>query len=102
MNYSKILVIQTAFLGDVILALPAVQTLKLHLPDSKIDFLCIPGTSSILENHPDINNIIPYDKKGADKIDKFIEILAELRENKYDVGFCLPPSPRSRFLTYFS
>src|SRR4030095_2663679 len=102
MNYSKILVIQTAFLGDVILALPAVQTLKLHLPDSKIDFLCIPGTSSILENHPDINNIIPYDKKGADKIDKFIEILAELRENEYDVVICPHRSARSALLSYES
>jgi heptosyltransferase-2 len=98
----KILVIQTAFLGDVILALPMVQSLKLLMPDSKIDFLCIPGTSAVLENHPDINNIIQYDKKGGDKIDKFIEVLSLIRDNEYDIVICPHRSARSALLTYYS
>src|SRR4030095_3947124 len=98
----KILVIQTAFMGDVILALPIVQTLRLYIPEAKIDFLCIPGTAPILENHPDINKVIPYDKKGCDKIDKFIEILSELRENEYDIVICPHRSARSALLTYYS
>lgn len=102
MENSKILIIQTAFLGDVILALPAVQTLKLHLPDSKIDFLCIPQTSPVLENHPDINKVIPYDKKGGDKIDKFIEVLSKIRETEYDIVICPHRSSRSVLLTYYS
>lgn len=102
MKRDKILIIQTAFLGDVILALPMVQTLKAHLPDTKIDFLCIPNTAGVLANHPDINHVIPYDKKGADKIDKFIEILSELREEEYDVVFCPHRYSRSALLTYYS
>lgn len=98
----KILVIQTAFLGDVILALPLVQTLKLHLPESKIDFLCIPNTASVLANHPDINAVVPYDKKGGDKYDKFIEVLNEIREVEYDVVICPHRSFRSALLTYYS
>jgi heptosyltransferase-2 len=98
----KILIIQTAFLGDVILALPAVQTLKNHLPDSKIDYLCIPDTAPVLKNHPDINEIIRYDKKGADKLDKFIEILSELRENEYNAVISPHRSFRSALLTYYS
>lgn len=98
----KILVIQTAFLGDVILALPIVQTLKKHLPDSKIDFLCIPNTVGVLENHPDINQSIAYDKKGGDKLDKFIEILSEIRESEYDIVISPHRSFRSAMLTYYS
>ena len=98
----KILVIQTAFLGDVILTLPLVQTLKKHLPESKIDFLCIPGTASVLENYSDINTVIPYDKKGGDKFDKFIEVLNEIREVEYDVVICPHRSFRSALLTYYS
>lgn len=98
----KILVIQTAFLGDVILALPLVQTLKMHLPDSKIDFLCVPDNVSVLQNHPDIAQIIPYDKKGGDKIDKFIEILSMIREKEYDVVISPHRFLRSALLTYYS
>lgn len=98
----KILIIQTAFLGDVILALPLAQTLKQHLPESRIDFLCIPNTASVLANHPDINMVIPYDKKGGDKYDKFIEVLNEIREVEYDAVVSPHRSFRSALLTYYS
>jgi heptosyltransferase-2 len=98
----KILIIQTAFLGDVILALPMVQTLRNHLPESRIDFLCIPNTAGVLENHPAINNVIRYDKKGGDKYDKFIEVLSEIREVEYDTVISPHRSFRSALLTYYS
>lgn len=102
MKKSKILIIQTAFLGDVILALPMVQTIKNHLPDTLIDFLCIPATSGVLSNHPAINKVIPYDKKGGDKIDKFIEALSEIREEEYDIVLTPHRFMRSALLTYYS
>jgi heptosyltransferase-2 len=98
----KILIIQTAFLGDVILALPMVQTIKAHLPDALIDFLCIPATEGVLRNHPAINKVIPYDKKGGDKLDKFIEVLSELREIEYDIVISPHRFFRSALLTYYS
>jgi len=98
----KILIIQTAFLGDVILALPMVQTLKNHLPESQIDFLCVPVNVPVISNHPSIRNVIPYDKKGADKFDKFIEVLSEIRENEYDVVISPHRYLRSALLTYYS
>ncbi len=43
----RILFIQTAFLGDAILALPSIQKLKEINPDCTIDVLCIPETEEI-------------------------------------------------------
>ncbi len=102
MKNKKILIIQTAFLGDVILALPMAQTIKAHLPDALVDFLCIPATSGVLANHPAINKVIPYDKKGGDKLDKFIEVLSELREEEYDIVISPHRYLRSALLTYYS
>jgi len=102
MKKEKILIIQTAFLGDVILALPMVQTLRNHLPGAVIDFLCIPSTENVLMNHPAINKVIPYDKKGGDKLDKFIEVLSEIREEEYDVVITPHRFLRSALLTYYS
>jgi heptosyltransferase-2 len=102
MKIKNILIIQTAYLGDVILALPMVQTIKNHFPESDIDFLCIPNTAQVLQNNPYLKRIIPYDKKGGDKLDKFIEVLLEIRENNYDAVICPHRFFRSALLTYYS
>jgi heptosyltransferase-2 len=98
----NILIIQTAFLGDVILALPMVQTIKAHLPEAQIDFLCVPDSSHVLANHPSLRTVILYDKKGADKFDKFIEVLSKIRENEYNMVICPHRYTRSALLTYYS
>ena len=72
----KILIIQTAFIGDVILSLPIVQVLKSKIPDSIVDYMCIPKTKEILQNNPYINQIIVFDKhserKGISGLNKVI------------------------------
>ncbi len=98
----KLLIIQTAFLGDVVLALPMVQTLKNLLPDSEIDFLCIPNTANILENNPTINKIIKFDKKGKDKLGKLFEVISDVKEVNYDIVLCPHRSFRSALITYYS
>ena len=59
----KILIIQTAFIGDVILATPLIEKLHQYFPDIKIDFLLRKGNESLLDNHPYINKILVFDKK---------------------------------------
>lgn len=96
----KFLIIQTAFLGDVILTLPLVQVLKQSVPDSQIDFVAIPQTADIVKNHPDITNVIVYDKHGKQKsFLSFLKFRRELRSVNYDVVLCPHRSLRSCLLT---
>ena len=82
----KILIIQTAFLGDVILSLPLVQVLKSKFPDSVIDYMCIPKTKEILANNPYINQVIVFDKHSEGKgISGLNKVIAEVKSNQYDV-----------------
>jgi heptosyltransferase-2 len=97
----KILIIQTAFLGDVILALPMVQTLKNVYDSSEIDFLCIPSAQNVLQNNTYIRNVIVYDKYYSG-IKGFHEIVHMIRDNKYDIILCPHRSFRSAMITYFS
>lgn len=48
----KILIIQTAFIGDVVLATAVIENLKHHYPDAQIDFLLQKGNESLLANNP--------------------------------------------------
>ena len=81
----KILIIHTAFIGDIVLSTPLIQKLKDLYPKSKIDYLTLPTNQSVLYNNPNLNEIILYDKKGKDKgIKGFLKVLKILKQKKYD------------------
>jgi heptosyltransferase II len=58
------LVVQTSFLGDVVLTTPLIAELAKRGP---VDVLTTPEGSTILRNNPDIRNLIVYDRRDADK-----------------------------------
>ena len=81
----KILIIHTAFIGDIVLSTPLIQKLKDLYPKSEIDYLTLPTNQSVLYNNPNLNEIILYDKKGKDKgIKGFLKVLKILKQKKYD------------------
>jgi heptosyltransferase-2 len=79
----KFLIIQTAFIGDVVLTLPLIQVIKKNYPDASIDFLCIPSTSLLLKNNPYINEVIIYDKKRSG-LKGLSRVTKKIRAKKYD------------------
>ena len=97
----KILVIQTAFIGDVILTTPLIESLVREFPEAAIDFLTTPNSANILESNPNISNLIIFDKKGRDRgLKRLIRIGNILENNRYDI--CITPhrSFRSAYLTW--
>jgi heptosyltransferase-2 len=56
------LVIQTSFLGDVILTTPLIRELAKRGP---VDVLVTPQGAAVLANNPDIRTVIRYDKRGT-------------------------------------
>lgn len=97
----KILIIQTAFIGDVILATAVVEKIKLHFPDCKIDFLLRKGNESILDNNPHVDHILIWNKK-TNKYRHFIEVFKIVRSKKYEVIINLQRFLSSGFLTALS
>jgi len=76
----KILIIQTAFIGDLILTLPLIQTLKKNIPDSTIDLLCIPYTKEVVKNNPYISNVIVFDKHKKKSIKDIFYLANSLKK----------------------
>jgi len=97
----KFLIIQTAFLGDVILATSIVEKLHQALPDSQIDFLLRKGNESLLENHPIINEVIIWNKHDK-KYDSLKRITKQIHQHKYDVVINLHRFASSGLITAFS
>jgi heptosyltransferase II len=102
-DYNNILIIQTAFAGDVILTLPLLEEIKFKFPDAKVSFLCIPGVANILGNNPFVNEVIIYDKRNSQKgIFSFYKFIKLIREKKFDLVISPHRSLRSTLLSYLS
>ena len=96
----RVLVIQTAFIGDAILTLPMLQKLKQLNPQIEIDVLAIPSTKEIFEASGYVNTVIIIDKKDEHKslraLNKFIR---KLKENNYSKVYSPHRSFRSAYIT---
>jgi heptosyltransferase-2 len=99
----KILIVQTAFIGDVILTTPLVRAVSEFFKNSEIHFLTIPSSKNILENNPDIKKIIIYDKKNKDRgVINFFKFVGILKKEKYDIAIVPHRSLRSALLVFLS
>lgn len=97
----RILVIQTAFLGDVILATPVVTEVKRLFPDILIDVLVKSGNEQLITSHPDINDVLIFTKKEG-KWKSLFALIRTIRKNNYDVVINLHRFGSSGLLTLFS
>ena len=102
MEHKRILIIQTAFLGDVILSTPMIKALRELFPDSFISFLLIPETKKALENNPYLDEILVYDKRKKRGLVSFCRMVSKIRECGFDLAVIPHRSLRSAFLAYLS
>ncbi len=97
----RILIIQTASLGDVVLATPLVEKLHAFYPKTRIDFLVKYGNEALLRGHPFIHHVMVWDKMEK-KYHHLLELLQLIREEKYDMVLTVQRFASSGFLTAFS
>lgn len=80
----KFLIIQTAFIGDVILATPLIEKLHRFFPEASIDFVLRKGNEALLRENPKLNKLYVWDKKNS-KYNDLARISREIRKERYDV-----------------
>jgi ADP-heptose:LPS heptosyltransferase len=80
----KFLIIQTASVGDVILATPVAEKIHRSIPDSSIDLLVKKGNESLFANHPYLNEVLTWDKSHH-KYGNLQKLIVTLRANHYDI-----------------
>lgn len=97
----KILIIQTAFIGDVILATALVEQLHGQFPGAAIDFLLRKGNERLFDHHPFLNRVLIWDKKSR-KYLNLLKTLGVIRRRKYDLVVNLQRFFSTGFLTAFS
>lgn len=87
----NILVIRFAYIGDVILTIPALKPLANRFPDAKICFLTSSKAKAVLENNPYIDEIITYDapwfypQKKWSMLREYLELIRVIRSRQFDM-----------------
>ncbi|MDR0419397.1 MAG: glycosyltransferase family 9 protein [Prevotellaceae bacterium] len=79
----RFLIIQTAFIGDVILATALVEKLGRFFPTSQIDFLLRKGNEGLLANNSHVNNVWIWNKKDG-KYRNLFKLLKPIQKQRYD------------------
>lgn len=79
----KFLIVQTAFLGDVVLATPIASVLSKKYPESEIHFLVRKGNEGVLVGNPYISQVHVWEKREK-KYAHLRQLIAEFRKEQFD------------------
>ena len=97
----KFLVIQTAFIGDVVLATALIEKLHVYFPDARIDFLVRKGNEALLTGHPFLHEVLIWDKRRH-KLRNLWRLIRKIRQTRYDTVINVQRFAATGILTAFS
>lgn len=106
---SRILIVKPSAIGDVVHALPILNLLRKQWPGSHISWMVTPGCAGILEGHPQLDELILFDRKRLGRGWRSGRILGELysfsralREKQFDLVIDLQGLFRSGWFAWIS
>ena len=97
----RFLIIQTAFIGDVVLSTAVLEKLHDYFPNAEIDILVRKGNEALFNDHPFLNKVLIWVKK-ENKYHHLLQLLQKIRKRKYDKVINLQRFASTGFLTAFS
>ncbi|MEI7981587.1 MAG: glycosyltransferase family 9 protein [Bacteroidota bacterium] len=97
----KILIIQTASIGDVILATPLLEKLHHVFPEASIDFLLKKGNEGLFKNHPFLHETLVWDK-SSDAWLNFDKLMHRVWSTRYDLVVNIQRFLMTGLMTAFS
>lgn len=95
----RILVVQTAFLGDVVLTTPLLRELRRAQPRARVTVVATPAGVDALRGLPWVDDLVAYDKRGADRgVRGFLRLARSLRQARFHIGMAAQRSARTGLL----
>ncbi len=98
----RVLFIQTAFLGDVVLATAALEAWHKAYPEDRIEFLVRKPMDQLFQGHPWLSRVLAWDKRPRVKGRDWRNLVRAVRRARYDVVINLHRHASSGILTALS
>lgn len=96
----KILVIQTAKIGDLVCTTPVFREIKKQFPNCFLAALVLPRAEDILRNNPHLDETILL--PGVERLTERIKLIRKLRKEKYDWVFNVLPDSFNNIIPLWS
>src|SRR5438132_1512601 len=81
-----LLVVQTSFLGDVVLTTPLLTALRRAVAPRRLAMLVRPEAVPLVAGHPDVDQVLVDDKRGRDAgLVGLLRTARRLRRERFDV-----------------
>ena len=108
-QFRRILIIKPSSLGDVVHALPVLHGLRQRYPHARISWLISTSCMGLIEGHPELDEIIPFDRRRYGKVGRswsvtreFTRFALDLRARQFDLVLDLQGLFRSGFFAWIS
>jgi len=95
----KVLIIQTAFLGDAIISLSLAEELRRLSPEAEISYLVRPEFAAAIKLSPSVNKVFTFDKYNTESgLEGIQKKASELNTEQFDIVFTFHNSKRTIML----
>lgn len=105
----NILILKPSALGDIVLALPALASLRASFPEAKITWFVRPEFAPLLENVPNLDDTIIFDRRGLGKwwwcpkaFAALVKLITKLRKSEFDLVIDLQGLLRTAIFSWFT
>lgn len=99
----RILVTRTDRIGDVVLSSPVFSAIRARYPEAHIAAMVLNSNRDLVEGNPYLDEVILYDKKGAQftRLDT-LRFALSLRKKRFDIVVNLHATNRVHLVSYFA
>jgi heptosyltransferase-2 len=94
----RLLVVSPSWLGDCVMAMPALVTLRKRLPHARIILLAKPSVAPVWSLFPGADGVIPL-KKG---LMGMLDTISQVKAGRFDFAYILPNSFRSAWIPWLA
>lgn len=95
----KILLVQTSYMGDVVLSTPVIAGLKSLHPESELWVMTTPQAAPLIAVDPMVKGVITFDKRAAERsLSGLLAKSTELKGHHFDRAYSLHRSARTTLM----
>src|SRR3990167_11072344 len=95
-DVKKILVIQTAKIGDLICSTPVFREIKKKYPCARLSIIVNPVTEELLQYNPYADETIAIKTEDYKGFSGKLRLAERIRKERYDIAICLNPNEIGR------
>ena len=108
----SILIVRLSAIGDIVFSTPLIHALRRRYPDARISWLVQPESAALLEQHPELDEVIVWPRADWTELWRQRRYLAlwrrvrafrrDLRARRFDLALDIQSLMKSGFLTWLS